>query len=122
MLLEDIPLSALLIYILLLSFFVSAFSVFLHVITKSPSLAVLLQFVLSTAMLLLSGGIIPSAFLPKLIAGFGKLLPVAFLQNSLLGIFLNINTSPDLRILIWTLVLLIITYAVLKIRHIRGTL
>ncbi|MBO6260740.1 MAG: ABC transporter permease [Lachnospiraceae bacterium] len=122
MLLEDISLSALLIYILLLSFFVSAFSVFLHVITKSPSLAVLLQFVLSTAMLLLSGGIIPSAFLPKLIAGFGKLLPAAFLQNSLLGIFLNINTSPDLRILIWTLVLLIITYAVLKIRHIRGTL
>ena len=121
-LIGDISLPALLLYILLLSFFVSAFSVFLHVITKSPSLAVLLQFVLSTAMLLLSGGIIPSAFLPEWIAGFGKLLPAAFLQSSLLGIFLNISPAPDVKVFIWTIILLFGTYAVLKFRHIRGTL
>ena len=121
-LIEGISLPALLIYILLLSFLVSAFSVFLHVITKSPSLAVLLQFVLSTAMLLLAGGIIPSAFLPEGIAGFGRLLPAAYLQSSLLGIFLNISTVTDARVLIWTLVLLLASYAVLKFRHIRGTL
>ena len=121
-LLEDISIPALVVYILMLSFFVAAFSLFLHVVTKSPSLAVLLQFVLGTAMLLLSGGIIPSAFLPESIAVFGRFLPAAFLQNDLLGIFLNIDTMPDVRVFIWTLILLTATYAVLKIRHIRGTL
>ena len=121
-LLESLSVPALIMYFLMLSLFVSAFSLFLHVITRSPSLAVLLQFVLGTAMLLLSGGIIPSAFLPSGIAGFGRILPTAFLQSSLLGIFLNISLMPDVRVLIWTVLLLIASCAVLKFRHIRGTL
>ena len=121
-LLESLSVPAVLMYFLMLSLFVSAFSLFLHVITRSPSLAVLLQFVLGTAMLLLSGGIIPSAFLPAGIAGFGRILPTAFLQSSLLGIFLNISLMPDVRVLIWTVLLLIASCTVLKFRHIRGTL
>ena len=122
MFLSDISISAMLIYVLMLSFFVSAFSLFFHVITKSPSLAVLLQFILSTTMMFLSGGIIPSAFLPKGIAGFGSFLPSAFLQNDLLELFLNINKQPDIMVILWTVILLTASYAVLKFRHIRGTL
>ncbi len=57
--------------------------------TDSGSAAILILFFLSTVMIYFSGGIIPSAFLPKAVQGIGKFLPTAYLIEAAGSMYLG---------------------------------
>lgn len=110
---------------LLLTAFTSALGIFLNITAKSAPLAVLFQFLLGTAMLLISGGIIPSSFMPVAIRNTGRFLPTYHLQqNMILGMlgFPHSSVNSALHLIIWILILLAGTIGILTYRSKKGTL
>ena len=56
-------------------FGISAFSLFLFRIAKTPQTGILLLFAISLVMMLFSGGILPMPFLPAAVGNIGRFLP-----------------------------------------------
>ncbi|MCR5208892.1 MAG: ABC transporter permease [Lachnospiraceae bacterium] len=110
---------------LLLTAFTSTLGIFLNIAAKNAPLAVLFQFLLGTAMLLISGGIIPSSFMPVAIRNIGRFLPTYHLQhNMILGMlgFPHSSVNSALHLIIWILILLAGTMGILTYRSKKGTL
>lgn len=66
----------------LLIFSICAFSLFLFKAASTPQTGILLLFALSIIMMFLSGGILPSAFLPTVVRYVGNRLPTAGWLNT----------------------------------------
>lgn len=58
-------------------------------IANSGSAAILILFFLSTLMIYFSGGIMPSAFLPKVVQSIGKILPTTYLIEAAGSMYLG---------------------------------
>ena len=69
-------------------------------ITNSGSAAILVLFFMSAIMVYFSGGIIPSAFLPKTVQGIGKLLPTTYLIEAAGSMYLEGIKGKTVGILI----------------------
>ena len=74
----------------------AAFALFLHTLTGSAPVAILLQLLCSVLMLFASGGILPPAFLPSGLRALGQHLPTAILSEQLL---LLLQGSRDILLL-----------------------
>lgn len=71
--------SGLFLTLLLTAMVVSSFQLFLYTLVKEQGLAIITLAILSIGMLFLSGGLIPTAFLPAGINAIGTYLPVNWL-------------------------------------------
>lgn len=65
---------------------VSAFSYFIYSLSGGRTGAVLLIFLLSVIMIYLSGGFIPSVFLPGAVQAVGEILPTSYLIRAAGGV------------------------------------
>lgn len=74
-------------------------------IANSGSTAILILFFISTIMVYFSGGIIPSAFLPKAAQSIGKLLPTTYLIEAAGSMYLEgINGTTTGILILYTFV------------------
>ncbi len=102
--------------LLLVSGVISAFALFLHQASGSAPVAVLLQLTLSVVMLFLSGGILPSAFLPSGIRRIGAFLPTTPLSSSLLTLLSGESSSSAGSLLFWILCFFVLAGIAFQIR------
>lgn len=97
-------------YFLILSVFMSAYNNLIYFALKDITSAILALFFIGTGMLLLSGGILPSVFLPEQIRTLGQFLPSAYLHRGLTECFLNGKDYPYLPLILYSLVFLFFTW------------
>lgn len=69
-------------------------------IADSGSAAILILFFMSTIMVYFSGGIMPSAFLPKAVQSIGKLLPTTYLIDAAGSMYLEVVKGKTIGLLI----------------------
>lgn len=97
-------------YFLTLSFFMSVYNNLVYFTLKDVTSSILALFFLGTGMLLLSGGILPSVFLPEKIRSFGQFLPTAYLHRGLTECFFNGKEYPYLPLILYSLLFLFFTW------------
>lgn len=92
---------------------ISALFILLYELAPTAGSGVLLVFIVSCAGMLLSGGIIPSAFMPPVLANVGRILPVGLLLRSLQALMGGEAFGEELLFLSgWTVLLLLSAMAV----------
>lgn len=117
-----------LLLILLIGFFLSAYMIFLSNISASSSLNTMFIFVFGIILLICSGSIIPSAFLPTPLRKIGTLTPTYALHNLLLTMLQSSNVFSKhiaetnmpftyiITLLVWTIFFIMLTVLLIKSR------
>ncbi|MDE7284101.1 MAG: ABC transporter permease, partial [Lachnospiraceae bacterium] len=79
---------------------IATFIFMIFQIANSGSTAILILFFISTLMIYFSGGIMPSAFLPKAVQSIGKILPTTYLIEAVGSMYLGGVKGKTIGILI----------------------
>lgn len=79
---------------------IATFIFMIFQIANSGSAAIMILFFLSTLMIYFSGGIMPSAFLPKAVQSIGKILPTTYLIEAAGSMYLGGVKGKTIEILI----------------------
>lgn len=101
--------------LLLISLFLSAFSHMLIFMTDSILDGILLTFITTIILVFISGMIIPVSFMPAIFSSIQLYSPVTALQNALTSVIMDVSFEP-LYLCIYTAICIIIAIASFSIR------
>lgn len=116
------------IYMILLSFVLSfvgvAIALMVLSISNSSTMYYTLLSMIITPMCLISGGFVPTSFMPKMVQNFSLILPITWVNSAFNGILNNVSNSEifmDLLVALSISVVLIMIYLVIKNNKKRKT-
>ena len=87
----------------------SGFTLFLYELSGSTTAGILLVFLVSTVMLFMSGGFVPSVFLPKMLQEAGTVLPSAFLMDGIKAMVKGGAALPAVRLIFMELIVFVLS-------------
>ena len=96
--------------------FFSAYTLFVFRLSHTPSLCILIMFIIGSVLSLLSGLIIPMSFFPDAMRNVGEIMPTAYIHEAVMDILSGYKCDVLKPILIYTIAFFLLSVIITAVR------